>query len=170
VTIATARGARPIGSTDGRLVVGSARFLIDDLASFVGRFNSVGVRSRSGLAYRLRLRRGGEPIGFAIGYRRGVNDAISGALREPDHRGSAIVMVGIGLYIRLGIFETPIFTRIVEERRVERTPMLEMLRRQPKLVALTSLALQRRVRLSPAFGFEGREPRLSARVCTAGLG
>jgi hypothetical protein len=48
-------------------------------------------------------------------------------------------MVGIGLYIRLGIFETPIFTRIVEERRVERTPMLEVLRRQPKLVALTAL-------------------------------
>jgi MFS family permease len=52
----------------------------------------------------------------------------------------SIVMVGIGLYIRLGIFETPIFTRMVEERRVERTPVLEVLRRQPKLVALTALA------------------------------
>jgi hypothetical protein len=49
-------------------------------------------------------------------------------------------MVGIGLDIRLGIFETPIFTRIVEERRVERTPVLEVLKRQPKLVALTALA------------------------------
>src|ERR1700676_4948542 len=45
----------------------------------------------------------------------------------------SIVMVGIGLYIRLGILETPIFTRMVEERRIERTPVLEVLRRQPKL-------------------------------------
>ena len=52
----------------------------------------------------------------------------------------SIVMVGIGLYIRLGILETPTFTRIVEERRVERTPVLEVLRRHPKLVALTALA------------------------------
>src|SRR6266478_5659471 len=52
----------------------------------------------------------------------------------------SIVMVGIGLYIRLGILETPIFTRMVEERRIERTPVLEVLRRQPKLVALTALA------------------------------
>jgi MFS family permease len=52
----------------------------------------------------------------------------------------SIVMVAIGLYIRLGILETPTFTRIVAERRVERTPVLEVLRRQPKLVALTALA------------------------------
>src|SRR5271166_6053706 len=52
----------------------------------------------------------------------------------------SIAMVGIGLYIRLGILETPTFTRIVEERRVERTPVLEVLRQQPKLVALTALA------------------------------
>jgi MFS family permease len=52
----------------------------------------------------------------------------------------SIAMVGIGLYIRLGILETPTFTRILEERRVERTPVLEVLRQQPKLVALTALA------------------------------
>ena len=49
-------------------------------------------------------------------------------------------MVGIGLYIRLGILETPAFTRIVEEKRVERAPVIEVLKRQPKLVALTALA------------------------------
>src|SRR5207249_5075991 len=49
-------------------------------------------------------------------------------------------MVGIGLYIRLGILETPSFTRIVEERRVERAPVIEVLKRHPKLVALTALA------------------------------
>jgi MFS family permease len=52
----------------------------------------------------------------------------------------SIVMVGIGLYIRLGILEIPAFTRLIEEKRVERAPVLEVLRRQPKLVALTALA------------------------------
>jgi MFS family permease len=52
----------------------------------------------------------------------------------------SIVMVGIGLYIRLGILETPTFTRIIEEKRVERAPVIEVLKRQPKLVALTALA------------------------------
>jgi MFS family permease len=52
----------------------------------------------------------------------------------------SIVMVGIGLYIRLGILETPTFNRIVEAKRVEAAPVLEVLRRHPKLVALTALA------------------------------
>src|SRR6201993_1282161 len=52
----------------------------------------------------------------------------------------SIVMVGIGLYIRLGILETPTFTRIIEERRAERAPVIEVLKRHPKLVALTALA------------------------------
>jgi len=51
----------------------------------------------------------------------------------------SIVMVGIGLYIRLGILETPAFTRIVEQKRVERAPVVEVLKRHPKLVALTAL-------------------------------
>ncbi len=52
----------------------------------------------------------------------------------------SIVMVGIGLYIRLGILETPVFSRILEERRIERTPVLEVLKRQPKQIVLTALA------------------------------
>jgi MFS family permease len=52
----------------------------------------------------------------------------------------SIVMVGIGLYIRLGILETPIFARILEERRTERTPVLEVIKRQPKEIVLTMLA------------------------------
>jgi MFS family permease len=51
----------------------------------------------------------------------------------------SIVMVGIGLYIRLGILETPVFARLVEERRVERTPVLEVIKRQPKNIILTAL-------------------------------
>jgi MFS family permease len=52
----------------------------------------------------------------------------------------SIVMVGIGLYIRLGITETPVFSRIVAEERVERTPSIEVIKRQPKQVALSAFA------------------------------
>jgi MFS family permease len=52
----------------------------------------------------------------------------------------SIVMVGVGLYIRIGILETPIFSRILEERRIERTPVIEVIKRQPKLIILTALA------------------------------
>jgi len=52
----------------------------------------------------------------------------------------SIVMVAVGLYIRLGILETPVFRRIVAEERVERAPALEVIKRQPKQVILAALA------------------------------
>jgi MFS family permease len=52
----------------------------------------------------------------------------------------SIVMVGIGLYIRLGLFETPVFARLLEQRLVERTPVIEVIKRQPKQIILTALA------------------------------
>jgi MFS family permease len=52
----------------------------------------------------------------------------------------SIVMVGIGLYIRIGILETPAFQRIVAEQRVERAPVIEVLKRQPREVILSALA------------------------------
>jgi len=52
----------------------------------------------------------------------------------------SIVLVAIGLYIRLKIMETPVFARLVREKRVERRPMLEVLKRQPKEVLLSALA------------------------------
>src|SRR5262252_10801215 len=51
----------------------------------------------------------------------------------------SIVMVGVGLWIRLGILETPVFRRVVEENRVARAPTIEVFRRQPKTIALTAL-------------------------------
>src|SRR5882757_7681498 len=51
----------------------------------------------------------------------------------------SIVMVGVGLWIRLGILETPVFQKVVAEERVERVPVLEVLKRQPRQVALTAL-------------------------------
>jgi len=52
----------------------------------------------------------------------------------------SIVMVGIGLYIRLGILETPVFSRLVEQNRIERAPVIEVIKRQPKEIILTALA------------------------------
>ena len=51
----------------------------------------------------------------------------------------SIVLVVLGLYIRLGIQETPVFVRLVAERRIERAPVLEVLRRQPREIILTAL-------------------------------
>jgi MFS family permease len=51
----------------------------------------------------------------------------------------SIVMVGVGLWIRLGILETPVFRRVIEENRVVRAPTIEVFRRQPKAIALTAL-------------------------------
>jgi MFS family permease len=51
----------------------------------------------------------------------------------------SIVMVGIGLWIRLGITETPVFQKVLDEERIERVPVLQVLKRQPKQVALTAL-------------------------------
>ncbi len=61
----------------------------------------------------------------------------------------SIVMVGVGLYIRLGILETPVFRRIVAEERVERAPVLEVIKRQPKQVILS--AFLRMAEQGPAY-------------------
>jgi MFS family permease len=52
----------------------------------------------------------------------------------------SIVLVGIGLWIRLGILETPTFRRLTEERKIERAPMLEVWRRQPREILLSAFA------------------------------
>ena len=52
----------------------------------------------------------------------------------------SIILIGVGLYIRLGILETPTFARLVAENRVERAPTLEVIRRQPWEIILTALA------------------------------
>jgi MFS family permease len=51
----------------------------------------------------------------------------------------SIIMVGIGIYIRLGILETPTFSRLLAEQRIERAPALEVIKRQPKQIILTAL-------------------------------
>jgi MFS family permease len=52
----------------------------------------------------------------------------------------SIVLVAIGLWIRLGILETPVFQKLVAERRIERAPMLEVCKKQPGTMILSALA------------------------------
>jgi len=52
----------------------------------------------------------------------------------------SVVLIGIGLWIRLGILETPVFRKLVAERKIERTPILEVLKKQPGTILLSALA------------------------------
>ncbi len=51
----------------------------------------------------------------------------------------SILLIGVGLYIRLGILETPVFVQLVAERRIERAPVLAVLRQHPREIILTAL-------------------------------
>ena len=51
----------------------------------------------------------------------------------------SIVLVGVGLWIRLGVLETPTFVRLLEERRTSRVPVAEVLQRQWREVLLACL-------------------------------
>jgi MFS family permease len=52
----------------------------------------------------------------------------------------SIVLVGIGLWIRLRILETPVFRNLVAERKIERAPIIEVCRKQWGTIILTALA------------------------------
>jgi len=52
----------------------------------------------------------------------------------------SLILVGIGLWIRLGILETPTFAKLIAERRIERTPIMEVIRTQPKEILLSAFA------------------------------
>ncbi|HTB45453.1 MAG TPA: MFS transporter [Acetobacteraceae bacterium] len=52
----------------------------------------------------------------------------------------SIVLVGIGLWIRLGILESPVFRKLLEEDRIEATPVTEVFRLQAKEVFLSAFA------------------------------
>jgi metabolite-proton symporter len=51
----------------------------------------------------------------------------------------SIVLVGIGMWIRLGILETPVFQKLLNEDKIERAPIIEVLKKQPKEVCLSAL-------------------------------
>ncbi|HEY7056668.1 MAG TPA: MFS transporter, partial [Vicinamibacterales bacterium] len=51
----------------------------------------------------------------------------------------SLVLIGVGLYVRTGILETPVFARLATAGRVEQAPVSEVLRRHPREIALTAL-------------------------------
>jgi metabolite-proton symporter len=50
----------------------------------------------------------------------------------------SIILVGIGLWIRLGILETPVFNKLVAEKKIERQPMLEVITRNWREIITSS--------------------------------
>jgi MFS family permease len=52
----------------------------------------------------------------------------------------SLVLVGVGLYIRLGILETPVFAKLLAECKVDRTPMLTVIRQHPREILLSAFA------------------------------
>jgi metabolite-proton symporter len=51
----------------------------------------------------------------------------------------SIILVGVGLWIRLGILETPVFRQLLETNKIERAPLVEVIKRQPKEIILSAL-------------------------------
>jgi len=51
----------------------------------------------------------------------------------------SIILVGVGLWIRLGILETPVFKEILDKKKVENAPVIEVIRKQPKEIILSAL-------------------------------
>lgn len=52
----------------------------------------------------------------------------------------SIVLLGVGLYIRLGILETPTFQRLTAENKISEAPVLDVIKQQPKEIVLSGLA------------------------------
>jgi len=50
------------------------------------------------------------------------------------------ILIVVGLWIRLGILETPIFAKLLVENKIEKAPVLEVIKRQPRSIILSALA------------------------------
>ena len=50
----------------------------------------------------------------------------------------SIVLVGIGLWIRLGILETPVFQQLLDKNKIERAPIYEVVKKQPREIILSA--------------------------------
>ncbi len=50
----------------------------------------------------------------------------------------SIILVGIGLWIRLGILKTPVFQQLLNKNRIERARILEVVKKQPREIILSA--------------------------------
>jgi metabolite-proton symporter len=83
----------------------------------------------------------GAPVGmllsvgaFGVASRLPEDDFLAWGWRVPFLLG--IVLTGVGLFLRVKVLESPLFTRAVEEAPPDRLPLLEVLRRYPRNVVL----------------------------------
>ena len=51
----------------------------------------------------------------------------------------SIILVGIGLWIRLGILETPVFQQLLDQKKIEKAPIIEVIKKQPREIILSAL-------------------------------
>jgi MFS family permease len=51
----------------------------------------------------------------------------------------SIILVGFGLWMRFGIFETPAFQGLVDEGRIEQAPIIEVIKKHPMEIVLSAL-------------------------------
>src|SRR5216684_4786344 len=51
----------------------------------------------------------------------------------------SIILVGVGLWIRLGILETPVFQQLLDTRKIEKTPIIEVFKKHPKEIFLSAV-------------------------------
>ena len=51
----------------------------------------------------------------------------------------SIILVGVGLWIRLGILETPVFQELLQKEKIEKAPIVEVIKKQPKEIILSAL-------------------------------
>jgi metabolite-proton symporter len=52
----------------------------------------------------------------------------------------SLILVAVGLWIRLGIYETPVFAKLLAEDKTEKAPILEVIRLQWREVVLSAFA------------------------------
>jgi MFS family permease len=86
----------------------------------------------------------GVPIGLILGT--GAMSAIAlsaeGAFKAWAWRIpflASLVLVAIGLWVRLRVLESPLFARVLDEGRVARAPVAEVIRRHPREIVLSAL-------------------------------
>ena len=63
----------------------------------------------------------------------------------------SIVLVGVGLWIRLGVLETPVFQQVLHDNKIERAPIFEVIKKQWREILLS--ALLRVAQMAPFYIF-----------------
>jgi MFS family permease len=51
----------------------------------------------------------------------------------------SIILVGVGLWIRLGILETPVFQQLLDNNKIEKAPIVEVIKKQPWQILWSAL-------------------------------